>query len=94
MSVTTANFTKDPSDVLDYSFNWSSWLGSDTITSFTATATPGIVIASSDFTTTVSTVFLSGGTAGTGVPYQVTHQIVTTAGRTKNKTMTIRVADQ
>ena len=32
------NFTKDPDAVLDYEFDWSAWLGTDTIATHTVTA--------------------------------------------------------
>lgn len=92
MAASSANFTKDPDDVLDYSFDWTSWLGgSDTITGFTAIASPGITVQSSSFTTVVTIVWLSGGTSG--IPYTVTHRITTALGRTKDLTMTFRVTE-
>lgn len=90
MGVDTAyDFTKDPSDVLNYSFDWSRWLIGDTIVSFTPTATAGLIINSQSFTPTQTTVILSGGTAG--LPYTVTHEITTAAGLVKNLTMSFRV---
>lgn len=81
---------KDPNDVTDYSFDWSRWLtGSETIVSFTATASGGLVLNSTPNTNTASTVWLSGGVASS--IYEVQHLIVTSAGRTKALTMTIRV---
>lgn len=90
------NFTKDPNDVLDYSFDWSQWLqSSETISSLTVTAAPGIIVNSSSFTSSSSTAWLSGGTAGaSGTPYTITHQIVTNQARTKSLTMTIRVMNK
>jgi hypothetical protein len=49
-------------------------------------------VDSSSYSSTVSTAWLSGGTAG--LPYTVTHRITTNQGRTKDKTMTIRVQNQ
>lgn len=93
MASTSTNFTKDPDDVLDYAFDWSSWLGgSDTISSFTAIGSPGITVNTTSHTSTTSTVWVSGGSAG--IPYTVTHRITTAAGRTKDLTMTFRVTEQ
>lgn len=90
------NFTKDPNDDLDYSFNWSSWLQTnESINSVTVVASPGITVGTTSFTGSTSTAWLSGGVAGaSGTPYKVTHTIVTNQGRTKNLTMTIRVLDK
>ena len=82
-------FTKDPNAVLDYSFNWETWLDDDTISTSTWTADTGITIDSSSTTTTVATVWLSGGTAGT--TYTVTNRIVTAASRTEDRSLTINV---
>ena len=85
-------FTKDPNAVLDYSFNWATWLDDDTISASTWTADTGIIIDSSSTTTTVATVWLSGGTAGT--TYTVTNRIVTAASRTEDRSLTINVAQR
>lgn len=87
------SFTKDPADVLDYSFDWSQWLQSgETVTGVTVTAAPGLTVNSSSFTDTSSTAWLSGGVAGaTGTPYTVSHEITTNQARTKKLTMTIRL---
>lgn len=87
--LTSVDFTKDPGDALDYSFNWSRWLQGDTITAFTVTASPGIVVDSTTFTATSSTAYLSGGVEGQ--PYDVTHTITLASGKVKNLTMHFRV---
>lgn len=85
-------FLKDPSAILDYQFDWSDWLGSDTILSNTVTASSGLTVTTSTATTTAVTAWLSGGTAGTS--YTVTNRIVTTGGRTDERTITIQVIDR
>jgi len=102
MSIATK--TKDPDAVLDFKFDWKTnsngrgftdWLESgETITSITITAASGIAIDSKSITdagTTVS-VWLSGGTAG--VEYTVACKIVTSAGRTDERTGTISVEER
>lgn len=90
MALETAfDFTKDPDDDLNYSFDWSRWLAGDTITGLEIIATSGITVESSTFTGTSSTVYLSGGTEGR--PYDVTHRITTVNGLVKNLTMKFRV---
>lgn len=88
-------FAKDPSAVLDYKFDWSSWLATgETISSHTITADTGITVDSSSLTDTNTsvTVWLSGGTAETS--YTVTCQVVTSASRTDERSITIRVKDR
>ena len=81
------NFTKDPDAVLDYEFDWSAWLGTDTIATHTVTATAGLTVDSTEATTTTVTMWLSGGTDGAS--YAVTCHIVTAAGREDDRTATI-----
>ena len=86
-------FIKDPDAVLDYSINWSTWLVTgDTIVTSTWTADTGITIDSDSNTTTATTVWLSGGTAGES--YGVTNHIVTDDGREDDRTITILVCEQ
>ena len=81
------NFTKDPDAVLDYEFDWSAWLGTDTIATHTVTAPAGLTVDSTEATTTTVTMWLSGGTDGAS--YAVTCHIVTAAGREDDRTATI-----
>lgn len=83
-------FTKDPSAVLDYAFDWSTWLDSDnseTISSHTVTAETGITLDSDSESDGVVTAWMSAGTAGKN--YTVTCKIVTSAGRTDERSITI-----
>lgn len=82
-------FQKDPDDVLDYQFDWTPWLGGDTITSYTVTAPAGLTVAESTATGTAVTVWLSGGEVG--VSYPITCHVVTADGRERDRTMTIIV---
>jgi len=93
---------KDPSAVLDFKFDWapltngvqgerSDWLASgETILSHTITVSPvGLTVNSSAITdtSTTVTVWLSGGIDG--IEYGVTCRIVTSGGRTDDRTMEI-----
>jgi len=81
---------KDPDAVLDYVADWANWLKGDTIsTSSWTTENDGITIDSDSNTTTIATVWLSSGTEGTD--YKVVNRIVTTAGRTKDQTLMMRI---
>lgn len=85
-------FTKDPSDVLDYDVDWNddNWLGTDTISGTPVWTLPaGIVKDSQSNTTTVATIWLSGGTANQD--YDVACKVTTAAGRTAERTIKIQV---
>lgn len=82
-------FTKDPDAVLDYSIDWSNWLGADTISTSTWSVPAGITKDSDTKTTTKATIWLSGGTDSSD--YELTNRIVTISGRKDDRTITIKV---
>ncbi len=87
------SYIKDPDSVLDYSFDWSSWLATaETLSTATWTVPTGITKNSQSLTTTVATAWISGGTAGTS--YNVACKVVTSGGRTDERTMTIIVRNR
>ena len=84
---------KDPSAVLDWMFDWSDWLASgETIIDHTITVDTGITNDSSTEDAGKVTVWLSGGTAG--INYKVACLITTSAGRTDERTLWIKVTDR
>lgn len=87
-------YTKDPDSVLDYTIDWgTNWLADgETISSSSWTVQSGLTEDSDSNTTTTATVWLSGGTAGS--VYTVTNQITTSAGRTAERTLLIKVEDR
>ena len=90
-------FTKDPEAVLDYTFDWNDttdpWLATgETISSYTVTVPTGITKDSDSHASGVITVWLSGGTAGT--TYRVECKIVTSAGRTDERSTWIKVSER
>lgn len=86
-------FIKDPNAVLDYSIEWSKWLGSDQIaTSAWTGSDPALEITNESNTATRTTVWLSGGAVGQS--YTVTNQITTVGGRTDDRSFTIQVQDR
>lgn len=86
-------FLKDPASVLDYVWDWSAYLADgETISSKTITVDDGLDLDSSSDDDTTVTVWLSGGTVRT--VYKVACLITTSAGRTDERTMTIRVTDR
>ena len=89
----TDDFVKDPDAILDWHFDWVNWLAAgETISTSTFITTAGITVTSNSSTATNTTVWLSGGTPGQ--PYRITNRIVTTAGRTDDRSVTIRVKDR
>ena len=93
MSLTLQNPLKDPSAVLDYVFDWTGWLATgETITDYTITADTGIAVDSSTEDAGKVTVWLSGGTAGEN--YKVACLITTSAGRTDERTIWIKVVER
>lgn len=86
------SFIKDPNAVLDYTINWSSWLGSDIISTSNWAADTGITIDDDSNDTDSATVWLSGGTSGAS--YAVTNSIVTAAGREDDRTIYILVMER
>ena len=90
MSNHNNRFLKDPDETLDYSVDWSEWLAvGETIVTSTWTAPTGITKGSDTKTTTVCTVWLSGGTAG--LVYTVANKISTTSGRIAERSLFIEV---
>lgn len=88
-----STYTKDPDAVLDWAFDWTSWLAdNETISSHTVTVPDGLTRDSDTESSGVVTVWLSGVTAGT--EYRVSCLVVTSAGRTDERTITIRCRDR
>lgn len=82
------SFIKDPNTIKDYTWDWSSDLGGDSILSAQVTATPnGITISSPSATSTHVSVNVSGGTLA--VKYRVTCRVTTASGRIFDKLITI-----
>lgn len=87
------HFDKDPQAVLDYTFDWTTWLNGDVIAGVpVVTVQTGLMLNSQTNSTTRVTVWLSGGTAGTS--YTVACRIMTAAGRTDERTVLVRVLDR
>lgn len=84
-----SSYLKDPDALLDYTVDWSAWLGVDTISTSTWVVPAGITEASASNNATAATIWLSGGTSGED--YEVVNRIVTAAGRTEDRTLKIMV---
>ena len=91
------SMTKDPDATLDYSLDWSAWLGDDKIATSQwivdpISATKPLTVSGSSKTDTTATVWVYGGEHG--VTYKLTNRITTTGGRTDDRTIIIRVLDR
>ena len=86
-------FLKDPDAVLDYSVDWSKWLAGDQIEASAWSVSDPTLEASDDSETTTRTpVWLAAGVAGQS--YTVTNRIVTSGGRTDERSLVIQVQDR
>lgn len=87
-------YVKDPGEKKDYAVDWSAHLDDgDTITTSTWVVGAGLTQATPapSATTTVATIWLSGGTAGT--EYRVTNHVVTAQGREFERSFFVNVQD-
>lgn len=82
---------KDDNAVIDFSEDWSSWLASgETIATSSWSVSPdSLTIDSNTNDTTSATAWVSGGTVGT--VYRLTNRITTSASRTDERTVVVRV---
>jgi hypothetical protein len=92
-----ATILKDDKAVLDYIFDWSSWLApmTDTLINNTITITGQdntLVNNSATNDDTSVIVWLSGGTIGQ--TYQVECEITTVSGRTDERSIYIKIQDR
>ena len=87
-----ATFTKDPDEVLDFTRDWSPFLGTDTIASSAFVVPTGLTKGLETNDTTTATVWLSGGT--NHAVYIVTNRITTAAGRTADRSWLITIGER
>lgn len=85
-------FRKDPDARLDYTVDWADWLDTDYIVSAATSVESGLTLYTQAFTSTVHTIWLTGGTVGE--EYNVTSRIITNAGRIDDRTFVIKVSER
>ncbi len=88
-------FKKDPNAELNYTVDWATWLGADTIatSTWTVPTAPGELTNLGDSnTTTTATIKLGGGTVGQ--EYEAVNRILTAAGETEDRTLTFIVEEK
>jgi hypothetical protein len=83
-------FSKDPAELLDYTFDWSQWLNTgDTILTATCFPSTGIVIEHVTTQATKVIAWVSGGTNGN--IEKVTCNITSVQGRTGIRTIGLEI---
>lgn len=82
---------KDPDAVLDYSWDWTAWLGDDTIVT-SEWFVEGATVDSDSHDTKTTTVWLSGGTVGDQITAM--NRVTTAGGRTDDRTRSIPVRER
>ena len=85
---------KDPDEILDFGFDWSTTLGTDAISTSTwiITGPDSLLLNNSNsFTTATTTIWLKNGTAG-GI-YEITNRITTSGTRTYDQTAVVLIKE-
>lgn len=91
----TTNYTKDPQAKLDYGWDWSAWLGTDTISTSTWTVDPaGPVLSNATHDGTKTTVWIAGGVSGS--TYTLTNHVLTnsTPAREDDRSFKLKVKER
>jgi len=87
---------KDPDSTVDFTINWILTLAesspADTISTSSWTANHAMTVASDSNTTTTTTVWVSGGTRRKYV--DLINTVATAAGRTYQRTITVKIQDK
>lgn len=86
------DFIKDPDSTEDFPFNWAPELDGDTIDTVAWSLPDGLTQVSTSNTTTVATIFVSGGSEG--MTYRIRCRITTVGGRTWDKTANVKVCEK
>lgn len=87
---------KDPNSTIDISIDWSDWLADaqDAGTSYAWTLTGGVTQAGAGVLGNVSTVFISGGTAGLLATLTCRITTASTPPRIEDRTVTLNLEDR
>lgn len=92
--VTHPEIMKDVDAVLDFTIDWGIWLTdiADTLTDHDVFADVGITCDSSNIDGTQVVIWLSGGTEDE--TYQVVCRVVTTGGRTDERSIFVKIVER
>jgi hypothetical protein len=83
---------KAPTAVMPVVLDWSEWLGSETISSSSWVVEAGLTISATQFTTTTTTAWLTGGVLGE--TYILTNTVVTSTGRTEPRAVVVKLTSK
>jgi hypothetical protein len=89
MTIFTKDFIKDPNALKDYQVDAGDWLGDDTLTDAVWTIPSGLTKVTDGHSSTIITVWLSGGTLGQD--YDCYVDFTTTGGREDRAMIRIKV---
>lgn len=81
--------TKEPTEVLDYSIEWTDWLNGLTISTSTWSVPSGITEDTSSISGTRTLIRLSGGTWA--ATYEITNTIVASNGETETRSFKVKI---
>lgn len=89
-----AGYKKDPNATLDYTFDWTPYLAPivDTIAIVEFVTSAGLTKTSQSNTGTTATAFVSGGVVD--ATEKLTCRIVTTGGRTDERTIDLKILER
>lgn len=82
-------FSKEPTEILDYTIDWSDWLGALTISSSSWVIPSGITNVADSNTTTATLIRLSSGTWAQ--TYELTNTIVASNGETETRRFSVAI---
>lgn len=85
---------KDPSAVLDYSFDWTAWLAADEAIVSYAVTVDGVTKNSDARAGAVVTAWISGGTAGTVGSVTCAVTTNSTPARTEQRTVYLKIQER
>jgi len=85
-------FLKGKNSILDFSVDWTLWLGDDSLSAVEWSVPSGITKVDESFSTTMATIWLSGGMLGNS--YDLVCSITTVFGRIDSRTITIIIRDR
>lgn len=85
-------YIKDPEALLDYTIDWSSFLGVDTIAASSWDISEDLTNENETFADDATTIWLSGGDVGE--IYQIINHITTAANREDDRSFYIQIEQQ
>lgn len=85
-------YQKDPDSLLDYTVNWSAFLGTDIIVGSIWEVPVDLTVESENFADDSATIWLSGGLLGN--VYKITNRITTDNGRVDDRSFHLQIEEQ